>query len=327
MISGGARGFARLRPGDRVAVIAPSGPVDPGRLESGCGVLRDLGLDVVVAKHALDRVNLGEVGTVRDDWQRLAGTDADRAADLQAAWCDPDVRAVVCARGGYGATRILDHLDWAAMAGAAVTDRGPKILHGSSDITALHTAFGARFGVTTAFGPMPAGVLADGAGDDHEASLASLRTAWFGGAPEPVVGTHALSPGRAEGPLTGGTLALLTATLGTPWAPAPAAGHIVFLEDVTEAPYRIDRMLTQLLQAGWFDGATGVVLGPWTGCGDPAEADAVVAGRLGPLGVPILAGIPAGHGTRQLTLELGAPALLDADAGTLTLHVPAGGVR
>lgn len=327
MRSGGARGFARLRPGDRVAVIAPSGPVDPGRLESGCGVLRDLGLDVVVAKHALDRVNLGGAGQVRDDWQRLAGTDADRAADLQAAWCDPEVRAVVCARGGYGATRVLDHLDWAALAEAAVTDRGPKLLHGSSDITALHTAFGDRFGITTSFGPMPAGVLlSDGAGDDHEASLASLRAAWFGSAPAAVRGTHALSPGRAEGPLTGGTLALLTAMLGTPCAPAPAAGRIVFLEDVAEAPYRIDRMLTQLLQAGWFDGAAGVVLGPWTDCGDPAEADAVVAGRLGPLGVPILAGVPAGHGPRQLTLELGARVLLDADACVLTLQAPAGGV-
>src|SRR5690606_32186578 len=151
--------YGRLRPGDRVAVVAPSGPAAPSRLEIGCAVLRDLGLDPVVGKHALDRVNLGEPGPVRDGWHRLAGSDADRAADLQAAWCDPDVRAVLCARGGYGATRVLDHLDWDALEAATGTSgRGPKILHGSSDITALHVAFGARLGITTSFGPMPAGL-------------------------------------------------------------------------------------------------------------------------------------------------------------------------
>ncbi|NEA23751.1 LD-carboxypeptidase, partial [Actinomadura bangladeshensis] len=153
-------------------------------------------------------------------------------------------------------------------------------------------------------------------------------------------GTHALRPGRAEGPLTGGTLSLLTALLGTPYAPPPAAGRVVFLEDVTEAPYRIDRMLVQLLQAGWFDGAAGIALGSWRDCGDPAELDAVFAARLGPLGVPVLAGVPAGHGPRQLTLELGAPAVLTAsprsphdprpavpEPGALTLEAPSGGAR
>ncbi|NEA26547.1 S66 peptidase family protein, partial [Actinomadura bangladeshensis] len=230
-------------------------------------------------------------------------------ADLQDAWCDPRVRAVVCARGGYGATRVLDHLDWDALAAAADASAEPKILHGSSDITALHTAFGTRLGVTTSFGPMPAGVLAEDRPDGD--TLAALRAALFGG-PVTLPGTHALRPGRAEGPLTGGTLSLLTALLGTPYAPPPAAGRVVFLEDVTEAPYRIDRMLVQLLQAGWFDGAAGIALGSWRDCGDPAELDAVFAARLGPLGVPVLAGVPAGHGPRQLTLELGAPAVLTA---------------
>jgi len=331
--SGGARRFARLRPGDRVAVIAPSGPVDPGRLEAGCAVLRDLGLDATVAKHALDRNVLGGQGRAPDNWHGLAGSDADRALDLQTAWCDPGVRAVVCARGGYGATRILDRLDWDAMTEAAVDERGPKLLHGSSDITALHTAFGARFGITTSFGPMPAThLVAASAGEDRERSLEALRTVWFGDAesgevPVTVPGTRALGPGLAEGPLTGGTLSMLTATLGTPYAPPPAAGSIVFLEDVNEAPYRVDRMLTQLLQAGWLEGAAGVVLGPWTDCGDPDELDAVVTGRLAPLGVPVLAGVAAGHGPRQLTLELGALARLDADARILTVHGPGGGVR
>ncbi|GAA1815209.1 LD-carboxypeptidase [Actinomadura chokoriensis] len=331
------RRYGRLRPGDTVAVIAPSGPADPARLEAGCAALRGLGLDAVVGEHALDRVNLGAPGPVRDGWHGLAGRDADRAADLQDAWCDPRVRAVVCARGGYGATRVLDHLDWDALAAAADASAEPKILHGSSDVTALHAAFGTRLGVTTSFGPMPAGVLAEDRPDGD--TLAALRAALFGG-PVTLPGTHALRPGRAEGPLTGGTLSLLTALLGTPYAPPPAAGRVVFLEDVTEAPYRIDRMLVQLLQAGWFDGAAGIALGSWRDCGDPAELDAVFAARLGPLGVPVLAGVPAGHGPRQLTLELGAPAVLTAsprpphdprpavpEPGALTLEAPSGGAR
>ncbi|MFF5259538.1 LD-carboxypeptidase [Actinomadura viridis] len=341
------RRFAPLRPGDRVAVIAPSGPVVPARLEAGCDLLRELGLKVSVGGHALDRTGLGGHGhdghghgnghdgsgtagpeDVPDGWHRLAGGDAARADDLAAAWCDPEVRAVLCARGGYGATRLLRRLDWDALA-AATRGTAPKILHGSSDVTALHVAFGARLGVTTSFGPMIAGeLLAEGTGD-RARSLAHLRAVLFGdgdgdGAGS-VEGTHVLRPGRCEGLLTGGTLSLLAALLGTPDAPPPAEGRIVFLEDVSEAPYRIDRMLTQLLQAGWFDGAAGVVLGSWTGCGDPAELDAVLAGRLGPLGVPVLAGVPVGHGPCQLTLELGAPYRLDTDV--LTLDALPGGVR
>lgn len=333
------RRYGRLRPGDRVAVVAPSGPAAPSRLEAGCAVLRDLGLDAVVGKHALDRVNLGRPGPVRDGWHRLAGSDADRAADLQSAWCDPSVRAVICSRGGYGATRVLDHLDWDALEEAAEVDaasgRGPKILHGSSDVTALHAAFGTRLNITTSFGPMPAGVIADLgpalAGERADAARAAtldgLRAALFGG-PVALPGTHALRPGRAEGPLTGGTLSLLTALLGTPYAPPPAAGCIVFLEDVSEAPYRVDRMLVQLLQSGWLDGAAGIALGTWRDCGDPAELDAVFDARLGPLGVPVLAGVPAGHGPHQRTLELGAPAVLDTAAlGTAAPHraAPHGG--
>ncbi|RAY13933.1 LD-carboxypeptidase [Actinomadura craniellae] len=296
----------RPRPGDRVAVVAPSGPVDPDRLETGCTLLRDLGFEVALGEHVFDRAGLDDVPA---DQGRLAGADTDRAADLRAAWCDPEIRAVVCARGGYGATRVLAHLDWAALAAAE-----PKILHGSSDITALHAAFGTRLGVTTSFGPM---VATPFAADDPERARAALAAALLGGS-GPLRGTRAIRSGRARGPLTGGTLSLLTALLGTPYAPAPATGAIAVLEDVGEAPYRVDRMLVQLLQAGWFDGVAGVALGTWSGCGDQAELDAVLAARLGGLGVPVLAGLPVGHGSRQSTVELGAPAELDAGAGTLT---------
>ncbi|MCO5974296.1 S66 peptidase family protein [Actinoallomurus soli] len=289
-----------LHAGDRVAVVAPSGPVDSDRLERGAAVLRSLGLEVTFGRHVLD---------VAPGLPHLAGTDADRAADLQAAWCDPEIAAVFCARGGYGAARVLDHLDWAALGRAA-----PKLLHGSSDITALHVAFGRRLGVATSFGPMVASLIADA----EPEALDHLRAALFDrGAP--VAGTHALRAGRATGTLTGGNLALLTSLLATPYAPEPATGRIAFLEDVGEAPYRVDRMLTQLRQAGWFDGVAGIVLGTWTGCGD---LDAVFADRLGPLGVPILAGVPVGHGPRQLTIRLGASVMLDADALVLHPGVP-----
>jgi muramoyltetrapeptide carboxypeptidase len=255
-------------------------------------VLRSLGLDVVAGKHALDQNPSGLT--------YLAGSDAERAADLQEAWCDPRVAAVFCARGGYGATRVLDHLDWMALGRVA-----PKLLHGSSDITALHAAFGRRLSVPTSFGPMATSLIADA----EPEALDHLREGVFGpGAP--VRGTHALRGGRARGDLTGGNLTLLTSLLGTPYAPEPAAGRIAFLEDVGEAPYRVDRMLTQLLQAGWFGDVAGIVLGTWTGCGD---LDAVFADRLMPTGAPILAGVPVGHGPRQLTIRLGAGATLDAD--------------
>lgn len=302
----------RLRRGDTVAVVAPSGPVDPERLAAGCAVLRDLGLDVVVGEHALARVDLAESAPVPPGWQGLAGADADRAADLRDAWCDPAVRAVLCARGGYGATRLLDHLDWAALA-AATAAYGPKILHGSSDITALHVVFGRRFGVTTSFGPMVASLLAE----REPLTVDHARAALFGGG-EPVPGRRALAGGCAEGPLTGGNLSLLAALAGTPYAAPPATGRIAFIEDVTEEPYRIDRMLGQLLQAGWFDGVAGIALGSWIDCGSPAELDAVFRARLGPLGVPILAGLPVGHGSPQLTVELGARVRLDARRCALT---------
>lgn len=280
-----------LRGGDRIAVVAPSSPVDPARLERGCAVLRGIGLDVVVGKHVLSR---------HPDLDHLAGSDAQRAADLQDAWCDPRIAAVFCARGGYGASRVLDHLDWAALRAAP-----PKLLHGSSDITALHTAFGRRLSVPTLFGPMVASLIADA----EPEALDHLREALFGPY-VPVRGTHALRGGRARGVLTGGNLAVLTSLVGTAHAPAPAAGRIAILEDVGEPLYRVDRMLTQLLQADWFADVAGIALGSWTGCG---ELDAVFADRLVPLGVPILAGLPVGHGPRQLTIRLGAEADLDAD--------------
>ncbi|WSY19089.1 LD-carboxypeptidase (plasmid) [Embleya sp. NBC_00896] len=304
----GLRRPRRLRRGDRVAVVSPCSPADPERLRAGCAVLGGLGLDVVVGEHALDEIAPGH----------LAGTDRDRARDLERAWRDPDIAAVVCARGGYGATRLLDHLRWDLMAEAE-----PKILLGSSDVTALHQAFATRLGVATLFGPMPATAgFVTAAGVPDDGTLAHLRTALF--APEDALvfaspRAHCLVAGRARGVTTGGTLTLLAAAVGCPESAPTATGAIVLLEDTGEQPYRIDRMLTQLLRAGRFAGAAGVVAGTWTDCGPADRVAAVLRERLAHLGVPVLAGLDFGHGRPQLTVPLGVEAELDAGAGTLTL--------
>lgn len=298
---------ARLAPGARVAVVAPSGPVAEERLQAGLDVLRGWDLDPVVAPHVLDRH--GELGY-------LAGADADRAADLQRAWCDPAVDAVLCARGGYGAQRMADLLDWEAMRAA-----GPKVFVGFSDITVLHQAFATRLGLVTLHGPAAAGVdfIKNARAQEH------LRATLF--APETVLALAAdrpaLAPGRARGVTLGGCLSMLAGDLGTPLAHPGAGGGLLLLEDVGEQPYRVDRLLTQLRRSGWLDGVAGIGLGSWHDCGPYGEVRAVLADRLGGLGVPVVEEIGFGHCDGALTVPFGVTAELDADAGTLTLDEPA----
>ncbi|MFF5496579.1 LD-carboxypeptidase [Streptomyces aquilus] len=298
---------SRLAPGARVAVVAPSGPVPEERLQAGLDVLRGWDLDPVVGPHVLDR---------HDEFSYLAGTDADRAADLQAAWCDPSVDAVLCARGGYGVQRMTDLLDWDAMRAA-----GPKVFVGFSDITALHEAFANRLGLVTLHGPMAAGIdfIKNARAQEH------LRATLF--APETVrtiaSGGTALVPGRARGVTLGGCLCLLAADLGTPHARPSARGGLLCLEDVGEETYRLDRYLTQLLRAGWLDGVRGVLLGSWQDCDPYAGVRALLVDRLGGLGVPVVEEFGFGHCEGALTVPFGVAAELDADAGTLTLAEPA----
>ncbi|NYI04340.1 S66 peptidase family protein [Allostreptomyces psammosilenae] len=298
----------RLRPGDRVAVVAPSGPVPADRLEAGVALLRGWGLDVVVAPHVSD---------THPDLRYLAGEDADRAEDLRAAWCDPSVDAVFCARGGYGAQRVVDLIDWEAMRAAR-----PKPFVGFSDITALHEAFATELGLATLYGPGAAtpALLRD------RTTRECLRRTLFepestrvltSGTAKPLV------PGRAHGVTAGGCLTILASGLGTPHTRRRLPGAIWVIEDVGEPLYRLDRALTQLLRSGAVDGVAGVALGSWSGCGPEDGLRELMLDRLGGLGVPVVWELGFGHDERQLTVPLGVPAVLDADAGTLTLDAPA----
>ncbi|PYC77500.1 LD-carboxypeptidase [Streptomyces tateyamensis] len=298
----------RLVPGDRVALVAPSGRIDEERLTAGCALLRSWGLEPVVGAHVLGS---------HPRLSYFSGTDAERTGDFQQAWLDPSISAVLCARGGYGAQRVVDQLDWDALRAA-----GPKTLIGFSDVTALHEAVAQRLGLSSLYGPMGAGIsfISDPGTAEH------LRRTLF--EPETVqqlTGPQAapLVPGRAHGITAGGCAAVLAADRGTPGARPSYAGAILLLEDTHESPYALDRILTQLIRSGALAGVRGIALGSWEGCGDPDRVREVMAERLAPLGVPVLWELGFGHSPATLTVPLGLPAVLDADAGTLTLDLPA----
>lgn len=295
----------RLRPGDAVAVVAPSGPVPPERLEIGLAVLRSWGLEVREMPHVRDTHPVQSY---------LAGTDAARAADFTAAWLDPDMRAVLCARGGYGAHRMVDLVDWAALREAE-----PKVLVGYSDVTALHEAVAAELGVVTLHGPMPSTrdfLDFPGAQEHLRATLFEPETVQELWRPT----AHVLVGGTATGVTTGGCVSVLATSVGATSFEGTTRGGIVLLEDTNEAAYRLDSYLTYLRRAGWFDGAVGIALGSWADC-EPAEP--VVTDVLGDLGIPILGELGFGHGEDPVTVPLGVQATLDADAGTLSLSTPA----
>lgn len=297
-----------LQRGDIVGIVSPAGPVVPERLEAGLEVLRSWGLEPRVYPHALGREGY------------LAGSDSQRLDDLNAALADPEVRAVLCSRGGYGVQRILAGVDYGAVR------RDPKLVMGFSDITALHGALWRHSGLPTIHGPV-VGQFGQGGALANAARQALMS-------PEPTLlkadsreSTFAVrQPGRngarAEGTLLGGNLTMLASSLGTPWQ-VDFSGAILLLEDVGEAPYRIDRVLTQLRNSGALEPIVGIALGQFTGVRDDkyaANLEQVLLDRLGDLGVPLLGGLPVGHGDTNIALALGTHAVLDAASGTLAVN-------
>lgn len=291
-----------LLPGSRVALVAPAGPIrDAADLQLACDNARAMGWEPVVGEHVLERQGY------------LAGTDDHRLADLNRAAADRTIDGVWCIRGGYGAMRLLDRVDYGSWF------RRPKALIGYSDITALHCALNARADLTSYHGPTARAQLSD-------FTRASLRAAVVDGAdpggtaPDGIT----LCGGRARGRLIVGNLALLTALCGTRYAPS-YAGAILVVEDVNESVYRVDRMLTQLRLSGALHLVAGIAFGQFTDVPeDEANRERPMSDVLAEFArhgsVPCLANIPVGHIADQWTLPFGAIAELDADAKTLTVR-------
>ena len=316
----GARGEvllpAALKPGDTVALVSPSSPVDER-------------LNLQLAREAMEALGFEVRTGAHYDARRgyLAGTDAERARDLNAAFADREVKAIVCTRGGWGAARLLPLLDYAAIRA------NPKVLLGYSDITALHNALLAKAGLVSFHGPI-------GSGSWNRFNADQFRRVFFQRElleyRNPVDAGDELVPrsnrtltitgGRARGQLVGGNLTVLAALAGSPYLP-DFDGKILFLEDVEEAPYRIDRMLTTLKLMGALDRIAGFVFGQCTGC-DPGNGygsltlDQLFDDHIRPLRIPAYRGALIGHIREQFIVPVGGQVELDADAGTLRLLAP-----
>lgn len=298
----------RLKPGNTIGIIAPASPLPkPEYLTRGAQFWRDLGYQVRTG------VNIDQVNGY------LAGSDAERLAGLHQMFRDPEIKALICLRGGYGSLRLLADIDY-----DLIRDH-PKILLGYSDITALHLAIQQKTGMVTFHGPMLYPELGgESLAPYTQTSLLHALTATSPvgkippapGLPEPIT----ITPGQVQGIVTGGNLSLVVATLGTTYE-IDTRAKILFLEEVNEAPYRLDRMLTQLRLAGKLTAAGGIIFGHCTGCegsNNKPELLEVIINNLAPLGIPCCYGLPAGHLAVQATLPLGINAYLDAGSGSLT---------
>jgi muramoyltetrapeptide carboxypeptidase len=305
----------RLCFGDTIGIIAPaSAPPDHKAVDRAAEALERFGFKPKLAKNIRARLGF------------LAGTDRERATDLMAMFTNKNVKAIICLRGGYGAARILDRLDY------DVIRRHPKILSGYSDITSLHCALARKVNLISIHAPMLNGALADPKVPEFT-KQSFLRTVMeakpAGSICEGYDGktVSILRGGVAEGRLIGGNLSVLCASLGTPFAPS-FKGKILFFEDINEKPYKLDRMLTQLLNAGIFSQIAGVAVGVNADCNDPdakpggeyrqSHAD-VVKERLASLRVPVVTGLPFGHVALNATIPVGASARLDAERGDLII--------
>lgn len=291
-----------LRPGATIGVCAPSGPVDEKALGAGIAWLEEQGFAVRCGAH------------LRASCGYLAGSDAQRLEDLCALVRDPDVAAIVAARGGYGSTRILRGLD------ADELRRGRKLFIGYSDASALSLHLLRRAGLASVHGPMLERV--------HTGAARARLLALVRGEPgalEPIRG-QPLRAGRVAGPLVGGNLAILTASLGTAWE-IDTEGAILFFEEVGEQPYALDRSLVQLREAGKLEGVAGLAVGQLVDCGSErypeiSACDVIREALVRELDVPVVGDLPFGHIADHRALGVGVRAELDGDAGTLALLDP-----
>lgn len=288
-----------LNPGDRLAVVAPASPFTRDEFDRGVDELRRIGFEPVYDDSVFERRGY------------LAGTPELRAAALRRAWRDPAIAGVIAVRGGYGSAQLLPLLD------ADEARRARKPFIGYSDLTSILNFLTMRSGIVAFHGPMLAGRLSRGeAGYDRDSLLKAVcGREPVGELTSPAVQT--LRPGEAAGPLLGGTVSQLVASFGTPFAFTPPDGHILFFEEVAERPYRLDRMVTQLRQAGVLARAAAVVIGELPGCDEPSghtSAMETMADLFSDFDGPVLAGFPSGHTTgAAMTLPLGVACRVIAD--------------
>jgi len=304
----------RLRPGMTIGLVTPaSNAPEDENLRAAIDLVRSLGFSVKPATNLFSRT------------QYLAGTDKQRADDLNGMFADPEVDAIFCVRGGYGSGRLLRYLDYGTIAA------NPKIIMGYSDITAILSAIHLRTSLVTFHGPMAGDNFSDYSYAQYRKVLveptASVRIGEppeFVTRPGVVERENRLTPivaGAAEGHLVGGNLSLLVTLLGTPFEPN-FEGGILFLEDIDEPPYSVDRMLTHLWMAGKLEQVAGIVLGKFTDDdydSNTFSMEQVLRDRLEPLGIPAIRGVMIGHIEDKTVVPLGIRARLDVDAGTLTL--------
>jgi muramoyltetrapeptide carboxypeptidase len=290
----------RLEKGDRIGIVAPAGPVLQDEIQPGLDFLESLGFEPVCSPHLYDQKGY------------LAGEDKARVKDLHAMFREKKIKAVLCARGGYGTQRVLQKLDY------GLFSRNPKIFVGYSDITALLFALFKKSGLITLHGPVLRDLLK---GEGRNAALLlklmtseELTTVNFSS------GT-AVKEGRAEGVVLGGNLSLICHLVGTPFLPS-FKGKLLFIEEKGEPLYRIDRMLTHLLLSGELEKCAGLMVGTLEECGDPSSVIDLIKERCSRLNMPILSGLPVGHGEHNVALPIGVRAVLDTRTMSLAFKEP-----
>jgi muramoyltetrapeptide carboxypeptidase len=289
----------RLKPGDCIGIVAPASPFEETDFYNGACILENMGF----------RVSFPEGIFARSGY--LAGSDVDRAAQLNAAFADSDFQAIVCARGGYGSMQILPYLNYDAIR------RHPKLLMGFSDITAILCSLYQHSGLVSCHGPVVTTLKSAGS-----KTLESVFSVFTLNELPPIRLERGivLSPGKASGPVICGNLTTLCHLIGTPFQPK-MNGHLLILEDAGEKPYRIDRMLTQMKLAGIFDGLCGLGIGSFENCGEADELFEIISRIFSPLHIPILAGFDIGHGPDNIAIPFGLEAVLDADHRLLTYRL------
>ena len=302
----------RLKRGDTIGVIAPSSGISDEAFEQGLQNLADLGFKTKVGNFARERNGF------------LAGSDQQRLRDLHWAFQDSEVNGVWCMRGGYGASRLLPKINY------GLIKRNPKALIGYSDITALHLAIYQKTGLVTFHGPVGASNFTDYTKTHALNTLTKRQKRYEIKLPEPPADQDTelykaivINGGKARGRLIGGNLSLIAALNGTPFGMKDVKGKILFLEDVSEAPYRVDRMLTQMRQTVDMRSLAGIALGVFTRTENDLDSPSqsmleVFRDRLGGLGIPVIYGLSFGHIRDQFTLPLGINAELDTAKSTLT---------